>query len=113
MARKRGAGPPARACSGRSRMGAGEGSTRSLPPRRDTNARSRPRLPPERSALRLLLRGALRHRFRVGRRRRTNELFEGSLLDLLAFTKVDRSAHVAFQAGVEKLLRIGKGSSAK
>src|SRR5213076_3238171 len=61
----------------------------------------------------LLLRCPLSERCGVGRHRGADELLEGSCVDLLAFAEVDRTPGVAFQAGIEELLRVLDGGSAK
>ena len=49
----------------------------------------------------------------VGRHRGADELLEGSFVDLLPFAEVDRTPRVPFQAGIEELLRVFDGGSAK
>ena len=49
----------------------------------------------------------------VGRHRGADELLEGGFVDRLPFAEVDRTPRVPFQAGIEELLRILDGGSAK
>jgi len=41
--------------------------------------------------------------------RRTNELLESSLIDLLPLVDIDRAPHVAVEAGIKQFLRILEG----
>ena len=61
----------------------------------------------------LLLGCPLSERFGVGRHRGTDELLEGSFVDLLSFTEVDCTPRVPFQTGVEELFRVFDGGSTK
>src|SRR4030088_1200619 len=65
------------------------------------------------SASLLLLGCPLSARCGVGRHPGADELLEGSFVDLLPFAEVDRSPRVPFQAGIEELLRVFDGGSAK
>src|ERR1700680_4547448 len=49
----------------------------------------------------------------VGRHRGADELLEGSFVDLFPFAEIDRAPRVPFQAGIEELLRVFDGGSAK
>src|ERR1700722_7631483 len=58
------------------------------------------------SAHLLFSRRALNRRCSICSHGCANELFEGRLVDLLAFANVDRTTRISFQARIEKLLRI-------
>src|SRR5437773_1376614 len=60
-----------------------------------------------------LLHGALSARCGVGRHGGADQSLEGSLVDLLPFAEVDRTPRAPFQAGIEELLRVLDGGSAK
>ena len=47
----------------------------------------------------------------VGLHHGADELLKGSFVDLLPFVDVDRTPRVAFQAGIEELLRVLEGGS--
>ena len=49
----------------------------------------------------------------VGRHRGADELLEGSFVDLFPFAEIDRAPRVPFQAGIEELLRVFDGGSAR
>src|SRR6202035_4129657 len=49
----------------------------------------------------------------VDRHRGADELLEGSLVDLLPFAEIDRAPRAPFQAGIEELLRVFDGGSAR